>query len=416
LNNAISNMIGNKKVTVLALVLLIPSVVCGADHASSSGERCLACTPSVAPSEISRAIKLSAAYLERTCDQNGKFLYKVDLNSQQASPDYNIIRHAGAIYALSMFDEAYPDAKAVSTMLRAGRFMTAGYVSDGGQVANTFVVWSKPVGANGGTEAKLGATALGLVALTDIVQRQPDAIPVTELEAMGRFLTYLQKPDGSFYSRYITTRGRLDNWESLYYPGEAILALLRLYEIDHSAEWLAAAGRSMSYLAERRATEGVAPPDHWALIATAKLLDHYDPSKCPASREKLIRHAVQICETMLKEQTSSPSERLDGSFTPAGRTAPAATRLEGLLAALTFLPEDQKQLRSQIEIAVRRGILFLLRAQITDGPYAGGIPGCTINVKGSGKTDRDDDSSEVRVDYVQHALCAFLRYEKILGS
>jgi hypothetical protein len=52
-----------------------------------------------------------------------------------------------------------------------------------------------------------------------------------------------------------------------------------------------------------------------------------------------------------------------------------------------------------------RGIAFLLRAQIVSGPEAGGMPGAIIISA--------RDSSQIRIDYVQHALCAWLRYGQL---
>ena len=150
------------------------------------------------------------------------------------------------------------------------------------------------------------------------------------------------------------------------------------------------------------------PTDHWALIATARLLQHC-ASERAAFRETLIRHAVQVCYALLRGQgLHAPVAGLRGAYDVFGRTAPAATRLEGLLAALEFLPLESGRLRGEIEDAVTSGIAFLLRAQIGSGPYAGGMPGA-YGVCAPG-------GSEVRIDYVQHAMCAWLQYRKLFQS
>ena len=46
--------------------------------------------------------------------------------------------------------------------------------------------------------------------------------------------------------------------------------------------------------------------------------------------------------------------------------------------------------------------------QIGWGPYSGGMPGAFAT--------RVLDSSEVRIDYVQHALCAWLLYKQLFQS
>jgi hypothetical protein len=354
------------------------------------------------PSEVNHAITLAASYLERACGPDGRFVYRININSGEQSRSYNIVRHAGAIYALSMLQHTKPDQKAVDAMSRAAFFMRLNYIGPGVR-PDQLVVWSKPLPQP--SAADLGATGLGLVALTSVELAKPNSVPHEQLQAMGRFLLFLQKSDGSFVSKYHIESGPDEDFESLYYPGEAALGLIDLYEVDHSPMWLTAAAKALSYLARSRAKIADVPPDHWALIATAKLLPYYSQSASPASREELIHHATQICQSLMKDQLRNSANRsLDGSFDPTGRTAPAATRMEGLLAALEFLPDGNR--RTEVKNTVDHGIAFLLHAQIRDGLYAGGMPGADIPT--------EPGTSDIRIDFVQHALCAWLRYQRQL--
>lgn len=365
--------------------------------------------PTPSPVEVSRAIALAAGYLERACGPDGKFAYKVDIGSgKESSSSYDIIRHAGAMYALAMVNRSHPDPEAVAAMIRAARFLRENYVGPGVRPGQE-VVWSQPLTESPNSHrpktreryAELGGTGLGLVALAAAREVDPKSVSLEELQALGRFALFLQRDDGSFVYKYRAEGGPVPNWEVLYYPGEAALGFIALYEADHSREWLMAANRALSFLAKSRAGLPTVPADHWALIATAKLLPYCDEGGCSASREELVRHAVQVCESILRDQFKSSSPvGLDGAFDSTGRSAPAATRLEGLLAALEFLPKGE--LRDKIEAAAGRGIAFLLRVQVVSGPEAGGMPGSALT--------RVFDSSQIRIDYVQHALCAWLRY------
>jgi len=175
----------------------------------------------------------------------------------------------------------------------------------------------------------------------------------------------MQTPEGSFFSKYRPGVGLSCDGESLYYPGEAALGLIELYELDHSRQWMEAAARALSSLAKSRQDANDIPDDHWAIIATEKLISHYDRAASPSSRDELIRHARDICRAMLAEQvTAAHDPKLVGGFTPDGRTTPTATRLEGLLAALEFLPREDAALRARIETAAKLGVAFLLRTQI----------------------------------------------------
>jgi hypothetical protein len=356
-----------------------------------------------ARAEVGDAISAAAGYLERACDSDGKFVYRINFRTGQEASSYNIVRHSGAMYALAMRNGSESDPRAAETVLRAAAFLRNHYIGPGVR-PRQLVVWSAPLPLR--SDAELGATGLGLVALAAAYRIDPKSIPLEQLQALGRFLLFLQRDDGSFVSKYRAESGPVSDWESLYYPGEAALGLIALYETDHSIQWLYAAARSLAYLARSRAGLSVVPADHWALIATAKLLPYCEQAGCPATRKELLRHAIQICGSILREQITNPAlPLLDGAFDSAGRITPSATRLEGLLAALEFLPKGSDKLRALIKTAVERGIAFLLRAQITSGPYAGGMPGALI----AGAKD----ASTIRIDYVQHALCAWLHYQKL---
>ena len=354
--------------------------------------------------EIRSAVELARSYMERVCGPDGRFVYRTNMQSGRQSDSYNIVRHGGAIYALGMLQHSQRDQQGIDAMLRAALFLRKSYIGPGVR-PNQLVVWSKPLPQK--SPADLGATGLGLVALTSVEHAKPNSVPLLQLQELGNFLVFLQKDDGSFVNKYSSESGAAEDFESLYYPGEAALGLIDLYEIDHSPVWLAAATKALSYLARSRARLTEVPPDHWALIATAKLLTHYPESVSPASREELIRHAVQICRALMKDQQrlgSDPS--LDGSFDATGRTAPTATRVEGLLAALEFLPDGS--LRPQIKDTVDHGIAYLLRTQLRNGPYAGAIPDAHIA--------SSPEAFYIRIDFVQHALCAWLQYQRMFQT
>ena len=280
------------------------------------------------------------------------------------------------MYSLAMYNRFHPDARALDTMTRAATFMRTVYMSRDPR-SKELLVWSKAVGF--GTEAELGGSALGLVALTEVDRARPGSIPMEDLQSLGRFVLSMQKPDGSFFSKYRVGVGPVAGGEILYYPGEAALGLIDLYELDHSRRWLEAAAKGLPYLTKSRQGAQKLPDDQWALVATAKLLPHYDRAASPASREELIQHARDICKVMLAEQiTTANDPRLAGGFTSDGKTTPTATRLEGLLVALEFLPREDVDLRKRIDVAVKLGIEFLLRAQIKSGPLAGGDARCGV--------------------------------------
>ncbi len=373
------------------------------------------------PSEaIENAINASASYLIGATRDDGLFEYRVNANPVvSVKPAYNIVRHAGTLYAMSMYLAEQNDEAMRRAILSAGRYLRDQAIAPLPEGDGLLAVWSKPevTKKNSPLQAKLGGAGLGLTALTSLERIQAGFTPLADLQGLGRFIVFMQKQDGSFYSKYVpSTGGRDDSRTSLYYPGEAALGLLMLYEMERSDLWFTAASGALIYLARLRKNERVVRTDHWALLATAKMLSLDDVEIAPELRAQLISHADQICEAILAKQINDPeSHILDGGFSPKGSVTSTATRLEGLLAARTFLPPET-ELAQRIDAAVPRGIAFLLRAQIAGGEFAGGFPRAIAPLAPDHpEADRfNRRATEVRIDYVQHALSALIQYRATL--
>ena len=352
------------------------------------------------PASVKRAIMLAAGYMQRACGPDGRFVYLVDVRTGEQSPSYNVVRHAGAIHALAMLQRQYPSAETKGAMLRATGYLRRLYLGPA-TMPGVLVVWSKPAPDHELTV--LGASGLGLLALAEVRQQSPESVPLAELQALGRFILLQQREDGSFASKYSLAEGSENTFESLYYPGEAVLGLLALYELDRSPAWLTGATKGLTYLAWSRRDLSQLSADHWALIATAKLISICNKAAFGFPREELQHHGEQLCNSILSESMLyGPSLDLKNASWRVGRTAFIATRTEGLLEALTFISTGS--LRSHVSTLVKDSIALLLRSQIQSGIYAGGMPGAISSLSPM--------AEHIRIDYVQHALSAWL-YAKV---
>ena len=370
---------------------------------------------------LNEAMDLSAAYLVKNCLENGKFKYRINTNpNARVKPKYNMLRHAGTIYALSSYEKVYPNRKTRQALKRATAFLKESAISPIPEREDLLAVWSHPevTGSRKPLQAKLGGAGLGLVALLSMEKVSSGTTSIEYLRKIGNFILFMQKADGSFYSKYIPSKGgKDDSWVSLYYPGEAALGLLMLYEKDRSLKWLQAAADSIAYLAQTRKGKKEVEADHWALLATAKLLPYYDLCQAPLPKKAIEHHAIQISESILNSRPKSYKNSLyEGCFTGDGRTTPTSIRLEGLLAAKEFLAIEHSALRKRMVPYIDEGLLFLLRAQIRSGPYGGGMPRAILTL--SENHPQFDPSfnrraTEVRIDYVQHALSAMLQYKEV---
>jgi hypothetical protein len=314
-----------------------------------------------------------------------------------------------------MSNEVMPDPRTVEVMKRAAAYMRNCCVTEF-KDRDMSAIWDPPKdpASKRPPSYKLGGAGLGLVALASVESIAPGSVPREELERLGRFGQYMQRWNGEFYSNYVPSKGgRQDPSQVLFYPGEMALGWLTLHHLDPADQWIESSIKGLDYLSDKRADSGESDPDHWALIATAKLFDTANSASIPLPRERLINHSLQICDAMLERSFASPVlPVMEGALVPKGIVTPTATSLEGLLAAMRFLPPDHP-IVPHVASVIHRGVDFLIRAQVKDGPYAGAMPFAIARLPdgtdpGTAKFNRQ--VTEVRIDYVQHSLSAMIQY------
>jgi hypothetical protein len=380
---------------------------------------------SAATSEtLDEQIAAAAAYLHTAVNADGRFAYRIDaLTGEEDHYRYNILRHAGSLLALGEYHQySSPTTAQAAALQRVAGFMLECCLRSLEEAPQALAIWSDPELTGGQRDypvAKLGGAGLALAALVQFETAIPGSVDQSVLTGLAEFIIFMQKRDGGFYSMYAAERGgRDDSWTSLYYPGEAALGLVMLFEIDSNPRWLKAAVDALRFLAREREDVIELPADHWALIATARLfsldettLSHAAPpglpwraSAGPTLESALRRHAHAVVAQILSEQidTEGSGCAQDG-FNIDGRTTPTATRLEGLLAAWSLLPPgpDKHALHARMRPAMR----FLRDAQLTTGPASGGFTRVAPKCRSS-----EPRANEVRIDYAQHALAAMLMY------
>lgn len=389
---------------------------------------------------LAQGIDEAAAYLVRVDDEQGRFKYMVAQDGRHLAPKkYNVVRHAGAIYALADYEVQGTSedgkAKAADAAKRSAEYLVANYIRPLKDHADTFAVWSDPK-EEGGREkrynAKLGGTGLGLIGLMGRYRAVGDAganaaKDLATAEGLGRFLVLMQKEDGDFTSNYTDEKGPNNEFESLYYPGEAILGLTMLYEADKDPKWLETAAKGVAHLVKIRKGQTKLPADHWLLIAMDRLYQVFGDLKSPpVSRDDMVDHGIALANTIIDGQDHQPKPAIVGCYTKDGRTTPTATRLEGLLALEHLLGSEPNRAkdRERVQQSIVKGILFLRRGQVTTGatkgalPAAVPIPGEDAGVNNDEGTEDEpgDHRAEVRIDYVQHAMSAMMRYRVMCAA
>lgn len=331
---------------------------------------------------------------------DGRFTYRLD-EAGWPKPGYNILRHAGAVLALSEAAahpalDQHTQALAKSAADQASRYLADCCLRPLPGWSAVSAVWPAPRPGQARRprrEAKLGAAGLALAAWF-AAERAGVFVPALgDRRRLARFIVYMQTPSGRFISKFQARgphAGLDDRWQSLYYPGEAALGLLRLAQAEPdpqlAALWRDTATRALTYLAQNRSRSDVYPADHWALIASAELPDLADA----ASRALLQQHVQGVLQTLRGEAAAHRAGAMDAQ----AKVALAATRLEAINAALGFLSSG----RSDSDLP---GLRDNIAAWLASAQHpTGGMPRAV-----SATTPR---WREQRIDYAQHAISGWL--------
>lgn len=365
---------------------------------------------------VQGAIDQAANYLMRNLQSNGRFRYRINTNSGiNVRQKYDIQHHASCVYALSLYQQYCPSEEVRLAVKQSARYLCKEAIQPIPGERATLAIWARPDihHSTKPLQARLDGAGVGLWALSSLHALEPGLVPINYLRALGRFIVSMQRSDNSFYAHYVPVMGGKAEPQLLqHYPMEAVLGLIMLYEQDPDGVWLETACRVLNYLVGAGQPSSITEMSPCTLLAIAKLLSLNTTAETSISREVLIAYARQLCANLLQQQVDAPRRpKYSGGFSKDGVIAPTAAWIEGLLATLIFLPKDDG-LTARIRRATNRGVQFLLQAQIRDGKWAGAMPRAVgpLRLRKAASADFNQRVTEVRIDYVQQAMRAWMSY------
>jgi hypothetical protein len=359
----------------------------------------------VTPDLLRGAALDMARYLARGMGEDGKLRYFVDATTNRAMSGYDWPRHAGAAYFLAQAAALSGDAD-----LRAAAGRAASLLRDRATVSCGDATCI-------GTDAvvDIGSSALALVAFAEMVRSGMDTTYRDQVVRLAAFVRSQQRADGEFMHFYDRIARHPIDEQTIYYSGEATLALARAHDVTRDPADLDGARRGLAHLVGPAwsffGARYYFGEEHWTCQAMADL---WDRAPDAAALDFCVRWR-EYDARMMHAPGETPFDA-DGSFgvgpvvTP--RLTPVASRTEAGAATLDVLarvnadpgPSDRKR-RASLRADVRRSFAFLLRHQLR--------PGLTHLLAAPGETYGAMPGSEVdwqlRIDYVQHAGSAMLR-------
>ena len=243
-----------------------PQSIDGAEHRRVSP---------IDPNLILSIARSGANHLARQIQDDGRFVYGLFPCDDRIVPSYNSLRHFSSIFAmLDVYETYLPDER--NEQLRQAIIRGIDYA------VKKFVRWIKFPDGNtaafieepSSKEFKLGALGVPIVTLAKFtdVMRTPKYLPL--MNALARGIITMQKPDGSFVHVLNSTDLSIkEPFRIVYYDGEAVFGLMRLYSFTREP-WLLEAAQSA--FDRFIATDHWKHHDHWLSYAVNELTK-YDP-------------------------------------------------------------------------------------------------------------------------------------------
>jgi len=356
------------------------------------------------------AAEAAGDYLLRFQKPDGSFGYVYNPARDAASDQgYALARHAGTAMSLARLQAASGARRFRHGAYRALEWLL-GHLRGDGQAA-----WLER-----GSRARLGDAALATLALLEYRAAARTRRFDREIRRLGRFLVSMQRGDGFFHSHYdpAARRGSIPGGHvPLFAPGEAFLALVRLQRALPGPAWRLAAARAADFMATKRDAWyyghdlPMIHPDAWTMMALDEL------HAAGAARRSHADYCFFLAHEILKEQDDAGTARwLDHAGAPrtsvdAPRSEVAAARCEGLLAAWR-LARRMGAATGEYRRAVLLSAAFQLAHQY-DAVNGYLLPN-PVRARGGFYSSYADHS--IRIDYVQHNLCALLGAAELLAA
>lgn len=320
-----------------------------------------------------------ARFLAGIVDGKGKFRYRFDAESQRDASGYNILRHAGSVWAICDVYHEIPIAEIRASSARAATFLLNEYLRFPEDLHSACIVEEDKI--------KLGGNALAVLAFIGVAGLTDDPLLIDLSSRLASYITSNRGEDGDFLHKRYYSSGKRSAFRSMYYTGEALLALLELHAVSEDSTWLRDVLEVEARLAE--SSYGAKEQSHWMLYALDRLV-HFETDKV------FFHHAAAIVENILDVPDYLSWER----------STPIACRTEGLLAFLrmsdTLGVSRKGRLQRRCFDRVETNLELQLQFRRPDGSFVRG--------------GHDRRKSEVRIDYVQHNVSAFLHYHRYVSG
>lgn len=355
------------------------------------------------PDALLAGVRSGADYLSRIMSDQGRYVYLYHPVDDRDDASYGWLRHAGATYALLEAYEEFGTPLYLQKAERALAYLEAHLVDDPARQGKYIL------DANDEEQQKVGGAGLALLAFAKDAAVTGKRSELETMRALARSIIGQQYPDGHFRANanLADDSGKKRKREPVYYQGEATLGLLRLYAVDPQPSYLDAARRAADWVVHVRdvdVSQDNQEHDHWISYALDDLyrVVHDDA---------YVEHAYKIARAILSKQHragNSPAPDWVGTFYET-QTTPGSTRLEAYDADVALSRFAGRPDGWLLDPAREVAASMLGQQFGADDDYWLRNP-----TKAAGGVRESFFVQDVRVDYVQHAMSAWLHLAREL--
>jgi hypothetical protein len=348
------------------------------------------------------AVRRGADYLCRVMNDQGRYVYMYRPVDDRDDTSYGWLRHSGATYALLEAYEEFGTPLYLEKAERALAYLKT-RMTDAPSSQGKYVV-----DGNDEEQQKSGGAGLALIAFAKHAAVTGKRTELETMRALARFIISEQFPDGHFRANAdLEDEARRKKKEPVYYQGEAALGLLRLYAVDPQPSYLDAARKAADYVVQVRdadVSQDNQEHDHWISYV---FNDLYRVAKDDA----YVEHAYKIARAISNRQhraAGAPAADWPGTFYE-GQTTPGSTRLEAYAADVALSRFAGRPDAWLLEPAREVASSMLGQQFRDDSDYWLRNP-----KKAEGGVRESLCVQDIRIDYVQHAMSAWLHLAREL--
>lgn len=221
--------------------------------------------------ETKKLIEKSTYFLVNQVQPTGQFIYGYFSAFAKRIGTYNILRHSSSLYSMAEGYEILRDEKIIRAVEKGIEYLIKEAIvyKDNEDDSVAFVVDH----ANE-KEIKLGSNATAILAMTKYMEVTNSTKYLSITQALARGILQMKTLSGGFIHVLTYPSFEIkDLYRIIYYEGEAIFSLLRLYAIDKKDLWLKEVKKSFEYFIENDYWKH---HDHWLSYA-ANELTIYEP-------------------------------------------------------------------------------------------------------------------------------------------